>query len=331
MEDERGGGVGGGSPLLHPHLHWPRPWVIVGGYAVPVSFSRVSIPRVPVLLWVALALGACGGRVPVRGAPRATTAATTPVDPLATPWQVGNARAVRTQRILVEAQLTSSVDSTVRTDSVSSDLLVRWGDAPGAVMPEALTGVPLRVLRYAVRVAPDTAWRTPPGVRDGFEVSATLRRGGIPVLCETPSTACAVAQVAAAQGWQESWLGAPGALVPGSRWRDSTTYTVWRDSIPLVVTSVREFTVREGVLRDGAATLRIDRRTTQQLVGEGRQFGETVRISGTGDGEMRLEVALADGTVLRGDGTAVLTLTLVGRRRVQELTQASRITITAPR
>ena len=269
---------------------------------------------------------ACGGALPAARAPEAAPAAAAPVDLLATPWRLGNGRAVRTQRIAVTASLVSRVDSVVRTDSVASELVVTWGDAArawGAVLP-------VRLERYAVRVAPDTTWRIPPGVTMGAELSATPVRGAVPTVCAAPMTACSAANLAAVQGWQESWLGLPDTMEPGTTWRDSTTYTVLRDSIPLAVTSVREFTVREAQLRAGAVVLIIDRRSTQQLAGDGRQFGEAVRITGTGEGVMRLDVALANGAVLRGDGTSLLTLTLVGRRRTQELTQESHVTITAP-
>jgi hypothetical protein len=272
------------------------------------------------------AMTACGGALPVARAPEAAPAASVPVDLLATPWRLGNGRAVRTQRIEVLATLTSRVDSLVRTDSVASELVVTWGDEARS----ELAPLPVRVSRYAVRVAPDTAWRVPPGVASAFELSATPMRGTVPALCSASAPSCTTANIAAAQGWQESWLGLPNTLEPGTTWRDSTRYTVLRDSIPLAVTSVREFTVREAVVRAGAVVVIVDRRSTQQLVGEGRQFGEAVRITGSGEGVMRLEVALANGAVLRGDGTSVLTLQLVGRRRTQTLTQESHLTITAP-
>jgi hypothetical protein len=292
----------------------------------PLPFAAAMMRRAWLVTAVVTLMTACGGALPAVRAPEATPVASVPVDLLATPWRLGNGRAVRTQRIAVTATLVSRVDSLVRTDSVASELVVSWGD--DGRLAEA--PIPVRVTRYAVRVAPDTAWRVPPGVASVFELSATPQRGAVPELCRVSGPACTAANVAAAQGWQESWLGLPNALEPGMTWRDSTTYTVLRDSIPLAVTSVRDFTVREAVVRDGAVVVVIDRRSTQQLVGEGRQFGEVVRIAGTGEGVMRLEVALATGAVLRGDGTSLLTLQLVGRRRRQSLTQESHLTITAP-
>ncbi len=239
---------------------------------------------------------------------------------------MGELRRERAQRIQVSALLTSRVDSVVRTDSVASVLDVVWGD--GARAGDA--PLPVRVARYVVRVAPDTTWRVPPGIVGPFALTATPSRGAVPVLCASSAAECSAAQLAAAQGWQESWIGAPASLEPGATWRDSTQSLVVRDSIPLAVTNVREFTVREALVRDGAVVLVIDRRTTQRLAGEGRQFGEPVQITGQGEGVMRLEVAVGTGAVLRGDGTSVLTLRLVGRRRTQDLTQESHITITAP-
>lgn len=273
-----------------------------------------------------LVLAACGGARPTVRAPEVGVEEPMAMDQLAAPWRIREALGERTQRVAVAAVLTSQVDSSassVRTDSVSSVLDVHWG---GGARDE----IPVRVARYEVRVAPDTMWRMPPGIEGSFALPATPSRGALPALCVTASAECTAARLAAARGWQESWIGAPAVLEAGAQWRDSTAYIEMRDSIPLAVTSVREFTVREAVLREGRVVLLVDRRSTQQLVGEGRQFGEAVRITGRGEGVMRLEVALANGAVVRGDGTSVLTLQLVGRRRTQSLTQESAITITAP-
>ena len=276
-------------------------------------------------------LAACGGARPPVRAPEVGVEVPQVVDRLTPPWRIGEALGERAQRVAVSAVLTSRVDSSaaavVRTDSVESVLDVRWGASASSGAREEF---PVRVSRYVVRVAPDTAWRVPPGVGGAFMLPARAERRAVPVLCAAAGAECTAAHVAAAQGWQESWIGAPAVLEPGTRWRDSTAYVVMRDSIPLAVTSVREFTVREAVMREGRVVLIVDRRSTQQLAGEGRQFGEAVRITGRGEGVMRLEVALTNGGVLRGDGTSVLTLQLVGRRRTQSLTQESAITITAP-
>lgn len=282
-----------------------------------------------------LVLAACGGARPSVRAPEVGVETPVP-DRLAAPWRIGEALGERAQRVSVAAVLTSRVDSSaalasgapeVRTDSVESVLDVRWGASASSGAREEF---PVRVSRYVVRVAPDTARRVPPGLGSAFVLMARTERGAVPVLCAAASAECTAARLAAAQGWQESWIGAPAVLEPGTRWRDSTTYVVIRDSIPLAVTSVREFTVREAAVREGRVVLIVDRRSTQQLSGEGRQFGEAVRITGSGEGVMRLEVALANGAVVRGDGTSVLTLQLVGRRRTQSLTQESAVTITAP-
>ena len=337
------GGAGRFGALLRPPLSpWPHPSSATPGspalralgvILLPVMMSAPFFPSARRALRHALlvtagvtAMTACGGALPAARTPGAAPVASAPVDLLATPWRLGNGRAVRTQRIEVLATLTSRVDSLVRTDSVASDLVVTWGDDARSTSAP----IPIRVTRYAVRVAPDTTYRVPPGVTGDFVLSATPQPSGIPALCREAAPGCSAANIAAAQGWQESWLGLPSALEPGTTWRDSTVYTVLRDSIPLAVTSVRDFTVREAFVRDGAVVVVVDRRSTQRLVGEGSQFGEPVRITGSGEGVMRLEVALENGAVLRGDGTSMLTLELVGRRRSQSLTQESHLTITAP-
>jgi hypothetical protein len=85
--------------------------------------------------------------------------------------------------------------------------------------------------------------------------------------------------------------------------------------------------VTGALTRDSTVMVTIERRTTTSITGDGTQFGEPVRIEGTGHGALMLEVALDGGRVVFGSGESELHLTLTGRRRTQELTQRSRIAI----
>ncbi len=301
----------------------------------------------------------CGGQKPVVSAPT-TAPVVTRVDLLSQPWMLRAPMTPRAQRVAVSAVLTSRMNpltaadsgrNLTRVDTLASVLdarleALRDRDAAERTSEFRLSELRLQVSRFVVRAGPDTAWREPANVSAPFSLSVLPQRGAVPALCPwapgapgapavsavsaVSATACAAAQVAAAEGWQELWVGAPRALQPGTTWRDSTSRVLVRDEIPLTVTSVRTFTVRDAVLRGGAVVVTVERRSTQVLAGEGRQFGELVQLSGTGEGTMRLEIALDDGAILSGVGTSSVLLRLVGRRRTQELTQLSQTTITAP-
>ena len=186
------------------------------------------------------------------------------------------------------------------------------------------------VTAFGVRVTPDTALRTPASVALPFSFAAERVSAAIPTITIPADSTCANTQLAVLHGWRELWLGLPTRLDPGESWQDSTQFPVCRDGIPLSVHAVRQFTLVGVTERAGEPVLTIDRVTRQTLAGEGRQFGESVRVVGDGEGSLRLHVALQGGIILHADGESTLRLQFEGRRRQQQLVQTSRVTITAP-
>jgi hypothetical protein len=273
-----------------------------------------------------LGLAGCAAQAP---GPRPARVPPQPVagDPLAGPWQFRDLDMRRTQRLHVQSVLTSQMDTVVRVDSVESRLEAAWAPVP-ETQPRRLAGM---VTAFGVRTPNEETWRTPDGVSLPFsfvalhEVAAAMPRISTP-----DAAACGVPNAAAVQPWRELWLEVPPTLRSGSVWEDSTTYSLCRDSIPLVVTTVRRFEALGSHLRGDVQVVTVQRLSRTRFAGVGRQFGEDVRLEGEGEAAMQLELSLAGGVILAGEGTSEVQMTLAGRRRVQRLVQESRLTIAAP-
>jgi hypothetical protein len=70
----------------------------------------------------------------------------------------------------------------------------------------------------------------------------------------------------------------PTVLERGARWRDSTSHTLCRAGVPLVVSAMHEWSVEGEEERDGARWIRL-RRATQATItgaGEGRRAGASI-------------------------------------------------------
>lgn len=214
-----------------------------------------------------------------------------------------------------------------RTDTIASDIVVSWSQVPDS-LPPRYVGL---VERYQVRLGSDTAWQTPPGLSlPAAFVAVQERPRSQPLLVNPAGGRCDLPTAAAAEAWRDTWMRVPEHLRPGDRWSDTSDYTLCRDSIPLMVHAEREFTV-EGARMGAAGRLLLLRRQSRlRLEGSGVQFGDTVRITGEGEGDVQLTVALRDGRVVAADGTTVLQMLLEGKRRRQQLEQRSTITIDVP-
>jgi hypothetical protein len=229
-------------------------------------------------------------------------------------------------RVSITATLESRVDTVVRFDSVRSELRATWRE------PTSVSGWPRGLIgtidAYAVAVGGDSL-AVVPGLPLPLTFAATQRSAQTQPEFSAPDAAsCASLAGGVVQGVRDLWLSLPDTLRAGATWRDSTTYVVCRDSIPLEFTVVRTFEVGQSasVGAEGVVTT-IMRRTLSQFRGTGTQFGEPVTIEGSGEGMMIYEVGLSGARVRGATGDAVLTLTLRGSRRVQELTQRSRTEI----
>lgn len=232
----------------------------------------------------------------------------------------------RSQLVEVRALLTSQVDSFVRVDTLRSVLEFAWSDVPETDPPRvaglvtdariALGGDSLAPPRGLTLPYSFTSERRTPRAQPNFLVPAEDA-------CDSPAAALV-------HGARESWLSLPDTLWLGRAWSDSTSYVTCRDGVPLTVDVRREFTPTGSRLREGQQIVLISRHSSTWVRGEGSQFGEAITLVGVGEGEAVLEVALAGGVVLRGEGSSELRLEMRGRRRLQRLVQESRVVIREP-
>lgn len=280
----------------------------------------------PWLVVFAAAMVACssGGFI-ARPAARATPIAEA-VDSLAAPWRLRDAGRPRAQRMVVAAVLTSRIDTVTRVDSLSSAMTFEWSYSEASA-PRRVAGM---VRTFELRATGDTAWRSLDAVALPVSFVADQARGGTVPQMTIPEAASCTAQAAIVQGWRESWVDAPAVLEAGTRWRDSTEAPLCRDGLVLHTVVVREF-VAERAERRGDETVILVRRTSRiTMDGRGVQFGDSVHVSGTGDGVAQLAISLEGGAIVAGGGTSELRLTLRGRRRTQELVQHSALNISRP-
>jgi len=247
-------------------------------------------------------------------------------DPFAAPWCVRDAGMRRAQLVEVRALLTSQVDSFVRVDTLRSVLEFAWGDVP-ETSPPRVAGM---VTDARVGVG-DEPTATPGGLSLPFSFTSEIRAPGTQPLFLVPdASACNSPAAAVVHGVRESWLSLPDTLWPERGWRDSTSYSTCRDGVMLAFDVVREFTPTSARLRDGQLVVLITRRSRSTVRGECTQFGESIVITGEGEGEMLLEGALAAGAIMTAEGTSELRLEMRGRRRMQRLVQESRIVVREP-
>lgn len=277
-------------------------------------------------------LGACGAAACVTAAPAPATrpAAELPalpvaVDPLTAPWIPEITRRSVSQELRLDASLVSRVDSVERVDTIRTVLTVEWSRVSGDDTPR-VSG-----LITGFRNSTDTlAPATPSGLLLPMPFSALDAVGTLPARLTRPEPSGCGLEAAAALGVRELLLAMPRRLELGTTWTDSARYTICRDSIPLIVESVRDFRVTGAERGAGGIVVLVTRHSRVTMRGEGRQYGEALVIEAAGEGTAHLVVRLAGAYIERGSGETTLRMTMRGRRRSQELTQRTRIEILTP-
>ncbi|MEX2180619.1 MAG: hypothetical protein WD771_01125 [Gemmatimonadaceae bacterium] len=290
----------------------------------------MSVRRCRPWLVLTLALGVIAACAPLRPFSRTAVGSGPTVrqqpDPLAAPWVLRDGGARRAQIIAVRALLTSELDATVRVDTLRSTMGVAWSAVPGTT-PARLAGM---VTDFRAVMGGDSSG-VPAGVNLPFSFVAESRGPGLqPVFTIPESGSCTNPNAAVMQGVRDTWLSLPDTMVRGTTWRDSSTYLVCRDGLPMTVSAVRTFTVTGARMREGQLVVVVQRVTATQLAGSGHQFGEPIALLGEGEGTMQLDVALAGGVIVHGEGVAELRLEMQGRRRTLVLRQASTVEIREP-
>jgi hypothetical protein len=297
-------------------------------YPVPMTSSsplaRLVAPSLTLVLTAACAASGAPPALPTPAPAEATA-----VDSLAGPWMLRPARRERAHTIETTATLTSRVDTVNALERVDT-LRARTRATTSRVVGNGVEVLSGLLQAYELSTGDSVPYLAPEGLRLPLPFTAVVGARGEAPRLEAPAAGVCSAAAAALQPLRDLWVGAPSRLVRDLEWGDSTTFTICRDSMPLVVRTVRQFRVVGAEAVGGEVVLRIARASRTSLSGDGSQFGETLRIEAEGIGQLEMLVSLSGGEVVRADGVAELTMRMTGRRRVQVLRQSARIAIASP-
>ena len=228
------------------------------------------------------------------------------------------------QRFTVDesAVISIELDSATRIDTVSSHAEVAFTNAPAT---HAVNG---NVGAFLVGAAGRTP-ATPRGLQVPFPFRAMYAATNLQVEFIAPAdvTPCSSSELAAVQSLRDLWFEVPDTLRIGSTWADSSSYVTCRDGIPLRATVHRMFHVAGSAAHDGRTHLSVMRLSRTLVEGRGVQFGDSVTVSGAGNGQLAYDLDPVSGEVASATGTATLDFSLRSSRRTQIVRQAAEIRI----
>lgn len=142
------------------------------------------------------------------------------------------------------------------------------------------------------------------GTTDARGVRVEAADPGAELRCSTP-IAAAVALA------RETVPRIPAALTIGARWQDSSVVESCRSLVPTTVHAQHTYEVVSAELLDsGAEVLRIRRRSTVRVQGQGLARGRPTTVTGSGTGEATLLVEPGAGRLVAVDGESRSTLTV---------------------
>jgi hypothetical protein len=242
-------------------------------------------------------------------------AAATPVARTAGPWtyrpSAQRQAFILDQRAIVVVRL----DSTSRSDTISSHAEVFFTLAGSSGLSGSVTA-------YLVEAGGRGA-ATPAGLATPFPVRAEYSARGSQVEFTTPrdATPCSSVALAAAQSLRDLWFRIPDTLHAGASWEDSTSYIVCRDGIPLRATVHRTFRLSGATDSGGRLLIEITRVSRTAIAGVGEQFGEAIAVNGSGSGQLVYEFDPSSGEVVSANGSSVLDLSFRSRLRSQLMRQ----------
>jgi hypothetical protein len=121
----------------------------------------------------------------------------------------------------------------------------------------------------------------------------------------------------------------PFSVAPGHAWQDTVSTTTCRAGIPVTTTTVRSYRVVGPGERDGAPALTVSRATQITMTGQGTPGGQTVTVTGGGQGAGALFLDVAGGRYLGGTDSSTVELAISNglqtRRFVQQARQETRL------
>jgi len=208
-------------------------------------------------------------------------------------------------------------DSSAHTDTVSSHVEIAFTSSPAA---HCVNG---SVSAFLVDGAGHTA-ATPAGLTTPFPLRAeySARTAQFDFTAPRDATPCGSTALAVLQSLRDLWIKPPDTLRVGTTWKDSSSYTVCRDGIPLHAIVQRNFTVSGTTGLDRRMFLTISRASLTAIEGTGTQFGEMVEVKGTGRGQLLYLLDPATGEITTATGTSSLELSLRSKLRTQVVTQS---------
>lgn len=220
------------------------------------------------------------------------------------------------QNFLVDQHATIRFDTSAKTDTISSHAEIGFTASPAA---HSVNG---NVLAFVVDGAGHPA-ATPLGLPIPFPLRAEYSARTTQLDFTTPrdATPCGSMAVAVLQSLRDLWIKFPDTLRVGTSWRDSSSYIVCRDGIPLRTTVQRSFNVSGATELSGRVLLTVSRISQTMIEGTGSQFGEAVDVKGTGRGQLFYMLDPATGEIASANGTSSLELSLRSKLRTQVVTQ----------
>jgi hypothetical protein len=270
-------------------------------------------------------LAACrSGPVPnqVFTKPAPVRAAAPPVARTGGPWV--NRPSAEIQRFTIDqhAVVTIGLDTAARPDTLTSHAEVSFTDVPSA---HSVNGTVSAFLVGGAGHEP----ATPPGLQVPFSFRAGYPAANSQLAFTAPADTaqCSSSALAAAQSLRDLWFEAPDTLRVGAMWSDSASYITCRDGIPLHAVVHRMFHVSASANRDGRALLSIARLSRTVIDGRGLQFGDSVTVTGAGNGQLTYDFDPARGEVISASGNATLDISLRGSQRTQIVRQIAEIRI----
>ena len=168
------------------------------------------------------------------------------------PWGWTPVRERRPYLVTQRALITTRQDTLTRIDTVTSELATAFTQF---VQANRISGS-----LTSFRVATGTRGAATPA---GVTVPITIAANAVPsgygatpqwsITTPVEGSPCSSAAWTVVQGVRDLWFRAPDTLRLGTIWRDSTSYTICRDGIPLHLHVERSFRVHEVTEREGRA------------------------------------------------------------------------------
>ncbi|MGH7656345.1 MAG: hypothetical protein ACREN6_16975 [Gemmatimonadaceae bacterium] len=228
------------------------------------------------------------------------------------------------QRFAVDQRAVISIntDTVTQLDSASSHMELTFSELP---VTDGVNGTVDTVLVGGAGRAP----ATPAGLSTPFPFHAAFAvpQAQLEFTAPLDSTPCSSVALAAAQSLRDLWFLPPDTLRDGSTWSDSSSFVSCRDGIPLRATIHRMFHVSGAAVRDGHTVLAISRLSRTLLSGQGLQFGDSVAVAGSGNGQLTYQFDPVSGEVMSATGNATLDFSLRSSRRTQIVRQSAEIRI----